>query len=247
MTEDERKEILNEAFPSEVSGYKRGDTVPADFTYSEEFPPLITKDKVVASLVNLIIRQLLSNDKLLKEGYLAGDAALQSDVTSLKNAGSTRHTLTLQGDITGSTTYTSSTDMTITATVKSIKKGMIIMWCGNASDVPSGWAICNGQNGTPDLRNRLVVGVGSRSLGTTGGEETHTLTVSEMPSHQHIVPYGESTAAATFNWGSYGNNNLQGSNATDYDNMWPYTSPTGGSQAHNNMPPYMALYYIMKL
>ena len=243
MTEDERKEILDEAFPSEVSGYKRGDTVQADFTYSEEFPPFIIKDKVVASLVNLIIRQMLSNDKLLKEGYLAGNAAIQSDITSLKNA---RHTLTLRGDVTGSTTYTSSTDMTVTTAVKSIKKGMILMWYGNASDVPNGWAICDGQNGTPDLGNRFVVGVGSRSLGATGGEESHTLTVSEMPSHQHISPWGESVDS--YQWGKYGNSNLQGSNGgIDYNDSWPYTSPTGGSQAHNNMPPYMALYYIMKL
>ena len=38
---------------------------------------------------------------------------------------------------------------------------MIIQWYGSASTPPSGWAICNGSNGTPDLRNKFIVGAGS--------------------------------------------------------------------------------------
>ena len=39
--------------------------------------------------------------------------------------------------------------------------GVIVMWSGAVSTVPSGWALCNGQNGTPDLRDRFIVGAGS--------------------------------------------------------------------------------------
>lgn len=62
--------------------------------------------------------------------------------------------------------------------------GSIMMWTGTVA--PRGWVICDGSNGTPDLRGKFILGVGSgRVLGDTGGEETHLLTVSELPSHTH--------------------------------------------------------------
>ena len=60
--------------------------------------------------------------------------------------------------------------------------GGIIMWSGAATNVPTGWALCDGQNGTPDLRGRFVLGAGQgagltpRTAGEAGGEETHKLT-----------------------------------------------------------------------
>jgi len=72
--------------------------------------------------------------------------------------------------------------------------GAIILWSG--SEIPSGWALCDGTNGTPDLRDRFVVGAGSTySVGDTGGSFTtdgHTLTEAEMPSHAHAVNYDDS-------------------------------------------------------
>jgi microcystin-dependent protein len=45
----------------------------------------------------------------------------------------------------------------------------------------------------------------------------------------------------------YGTNNHYGSNGgEDYDDFWPYSSPVGGNQPHNNMPPYMCVFYIQK-
>ena len=62
--------------------------------------------------------------------------------------------------------------------------GMIMMYTG--STAPSGWAICNGQNGTPDLRDRFIVGAGSAySVNNTGGANSVTLTESQIPSHNH--------------------------------------------------------------
>ena len=77
--------------------------------------------------------------------------------------------------------------------------GCILMWSGEESKIPDGWALCDGGNGTPDLRGRFIVGVNRTVSGTTkansnlsiyspkttGGEERHTLLKSEMPNHTH--------------------------------------------------------------
>ena len=60
------------------------------------------------------------------------------------------------------------------------------MWSGASTAIPTGWLWCNGQNNTPDWRDRFIVGAGnSYSVGATGGEASHKLTISEMPSHNH--------------------------------------------------------------
>ena len=79
--------------------------------------------------------------------------------------------------------------------------GLIGMWSGAIATIPTGWALCDGQNGTPDLRERFIVGAGGNNASVagigytvtnTGGEVTHTLTIAEMPSHSH----GGNTIAA---------------------------------------------------
>jgi microcystin-dependent protein len=69
--------------------------------------------------------------------------------------------------------------------------GGIIMWSG--ASVPTGWALCNGSNGTPDLRNRFIVSTGSGyAIGATGGANSVTLTPDQMPAHGHT---GSTSAA----------------------------------------------------
>ena len=67
-----------------------------------------------------------------------------------------------------------------------IPRGIIAMWSGAANAIPDGWLLCNGSNGTPDLRNRFIVGAGSNyDVGDTGGAQSVTLTTAQMPSHSH--------------------------------------------------------------
>jgi len=75
--------------------------------------------------------------------------------------------------------------------VKTIQKaivpaGLISMWSGSITNIPSGWALCNGENNTPDLRGKFIVGAGDAySVADTGGEEKHMLSVNEIPAHGH--------------------------------------------------------------
>lgn len=123
-----------------------------------------------------------------------------------------------------------------------IPKGGIIIWSGMESNIPEGWHLCDGTNGTPDLRDRFVLGAGNKySVDETGGSEEVTLTVEQMPRHDHriISAVGnEKTGARRFPI-EY--------KTDDIPTTTVGTNVTGSSQPHPNMPPYYALCYIMKL
>lgn len=64
--------------------------------------------------------------------------------------------------------------------------GVICMWYGAISNIPDGWALCDGTNGTPDLRDRFIVGAGGNySEGNTGGQSVVALSIAQLPSHNH--------------------------------------------------------------
>ena len=53
-----------------------------------------------------------------------------------------------------------------------VPKGGIIIWSGSVNDIPAGWVLCDGSNGTPDLRDRFVLGAGNNyTVGATGGKK----------------------------------------------------------------------------
>ena len=120
--------------------------------------------------------------------------------------------------------------------------GMIIMWNSTVASIPTGWVLCDGNNSTPDLRNRFVVGAGtggSYSPGDTGGANSVTLTVAQIPAHTHT--YERTDVGINVNdrpWPASNN---------DCDMTTQNTSSTGGGQSHENRPPYYALMFIVKL
>jgi len=84
------------------------------------------------------------------------------------------------------------------------------------------------------IQDTFLLAAGSTyAAGSTGGEATHTLTVDEMPSHSHNISVGKDAASGNAQWRpfSWGGGTGQSS-----------TQPIGGGQAHNNMPPYLAVY-----
>jgi len=130
-----------------------------------------------------------------------------------------------------------------------LPRGCILIWSGTAANIPSGWALCNGSNGTPDLRDKFVLGAGiSHTAGTTGGEETHTLTVEEMPSHNHSVSNYNGAKSGSGSGNNYGFEDVYyGASNVYHKQFHSAISTSGGDQAHNNMPPYYVLCFIMKL
>ena len=74
------------------------------------------------------------------------------------------------------------------ASAGGVPVGTIVIWSGTADNIPAGWQLCDGTNGTPDLRDKFVLGAGAaHEVGETGGSEEVTLTVAQMPSHAHVV------------------------------------------------------------
>ena len=127
--------------------------------------------------------------------------------------------------------------------------GVIVIWSGAANRIPDGWKLCDGSNGTPDLRGRFVVGYNPNdgdynSPGKTGGEKRHTLTVSEMPSHQHSYTFKGADLKLSWDGDNYF---YDASGHYSHNGNTRYTDYTGGGQSHENRPPYYTLCYIMRV
>ena len=146
---------------------------------------------------------------------------------------------------------------TSAATVDPFTAGMIMLWSGSTGSIPAGWALCNGSNGTPDLRDRFVIAAGSTyAVNATGGSadaivvsHTHTATsVVTDPGHTHTATGlgnlgGGSNA---FNWGGGTGATQTTNSAVTGITVATTNQSTGSSGTNANLPPYYALAYIMK-
>jgi len=141
-----------------------------------------------------------------------------------------------------------------TAVGTTIPTGVITLWYGSIGSVPTGWYLCDGSNGTPDLRNRFVVGAGSTySVAATGGStdaivvsHTHTATVTDS-GHSHTVTSATSSSAATGGGsGAFASPPGTVSTSNQTTGITVANSTVGTSGTNANLPPYYALAYIMK-
>ena len=81
--------------------------------------------------------------------------------------------------------------------IESFVQGMIILWSGSSDAIPNGFTLCDGQNNTPDLRGRFIVGAsasGGYAVDATGGTNEVTLSTSQLPTHNHSVSVSGTTS-----------------------------------------------------
>jgi len=138
-----------------------------------------------------------------------------------------------------------------------VPTGGVIMWSGAAANIPQGWKLCDGTNGTPDLRDRFIAGAGlNYAVGDTGGLKEVTVNIEQMPGHNHgVTDPGHSHLDPTYNGQSGGVEVPGGPGGYDYTPSAPVSTSTtgisiqnnGGDQPHENRPPYYALCFIMKV
>lgn len=161
---------------------------------------------------------------------------------------------------------TSTTQLATTAfvTANSVPSGAILLWSGSTASIPTGFVICDGNNSTPDLRNRFVVGAGDTyAVDATGGsadavvvDHTHTASSSSSssvtdPGHNHSVP-NSGSQNNSFDSGTTVGNDTTGTSGTATTGISVSTTTTttvsnaGVSGTDANLPPYYALAYIMK-
>lgn len=157
---------------------------------------------------------------------------------------------------------TSSGDLDVSGKITgkgSFVAGMIVMWFGNSNTIPAGWVLCDGNNGTPNLSGRFIVGLDNNdpdynSVGRAGGEKWHAISVAELPAHSHSGETNDTTQGISLpQGGGIGGSHVLAAaahNAGWNDGALRHThsfttNNTGGNQPFDNRPPYYVLAYIM--
>ena len=127
---------------------------------------------------------------------------------------------------TGDLSYNSSNGQFSVSVPSAFVSGMIILWSGNTGNIPTGFVLCDGNNGTPNLTDRFVVGAGSAyGVGATGGSSSVTLSTANLPSHNHSFS-GSTSHSHTINNHTH---SFSGSGSNTHNHGVP--KGRGGSQA----------------
>ncbi len=152
--------------------------------------------------------------------------------------------LTLNGSILGLTNSAVTVNLPT-----ALPSGVIVMWSGTLATIPSGWALCNGSNGTPDLRDRFITSVGTgENPGATGGANSYNLSIGQLPpisfsgTTNAAGGHGHSASGTISNNGDHshsgstssdGNHTHTGSTSTAGDHSHTGNTSTDGAHNHN--------------
>ena len=216
-------------------------------------------DNMPPSFVNDAMREMMAQIKQWQVGAydenitIKGDLDIQGGMTLDGNAGTSGQLLMSQG--------AGTTPQWGTVTIPdAFSKGMIILWSGTTGTIPSGWALCNGANGTPNLTDRFIVGAGSTyGVNQTGGyanatlvSHNHTGSTGSAGSHKHTYTNNAGSDIAAEGGNSFTAKRFQVAKTTNTSTVGNHThsvsiSTKGSSATNKNLPPYYALAYIMRL
>ena len=215
-------------------------------------------DNMPPSFVNDAMREMMAQIKQWQSGLyeepltIKGDLDIQGGMTLSSSAGTSGQFLMSAGP--GETPQWGSAEIP-----DAFSPGMIILWSGLTSTIPTGWALCNGAGGTPNLTDRFVVGAGNTyGVNQTGGykdatlvSHSHTGSTGGAGSHSHT--YTSPNIYKLFTNGSNINssNGLAGTTTTNTSSVGNHThsvsvSAAGTSGTNKNLPPYYALAYIIR-
>lgn len=114
--------------------------------------------------------------------------------------------------------------------MRSFGTGFICLWSGAIVDIPTGWALCDGTQGTPDLRDEFIIGAGNTyNVEDSGGTAAGSHTFTSEP-HSHLMSPGGDVAGGA-------------------GRIYPTTQSTasGTTEPKDDRPPWYSLAYIMEL
>lgn len=187
--------------------------------------------------------ELIRDRKIVSADFSAGavdTAALATDAVS---------TVKLQD--------ASVTSEKLAADISFFPVGGIIMWHGSTGSIPTGWALCDGTNGTPNLSGKFIVSQGSGyAVNDNGGSNTHAITEAELPAHSHTIADGgghghSGSGGSTGSAGGHGHsggtsrqdrNHTHNGNTSASGNHYHGPSGSGGFDNEGNGNPLRALY-----
>lgn len=190
----------------------------------------------------------------------SGDFAVEGRAT-IKNLTVT-DSATFSSDVSFSNGVSMNGNLTVTGNLKvsdansisgpgTIPIGGIIMWSGSKGSVPDGWKLCDGTDGTPDLRGRFILGAESvNNTGATGGASSVSLSTDNLPSHRHEYfgddqlegRDGTTTTSVSRRLSGYDAKSELSGNPKVY-----WSGATGGGKSFDIMPPYYKLAFIMRI
>jgi microcystin-dependent protein len=190
---------------------------------------------VVISLILIILAVLIYSKKYL--GLVEGFDIDKVDLEAIQNVAGIYNS---ENMVVSNISLTKSLTVAADGKISFLPKGIIVAWNGDVA--PAGWALCNGQNGTPDLQDKFVLSKAPNTyIGKKGGNWKVTLSVDNLPAHNHEFGVG-------------GGNDKQGGNqgtteglTCDNCQIKAWTKYTGGNVPFEISPPYYVLAYIMKL
>ena len=223
--------------------------------------------------INNAIREVMAHLKDFQTGT-SGDPFTNSSTVTSSGTLAVTGNLTLDGSAGTSGQVMVSAGSGNTPTWgNAFVAGMIMMWSGTIATIPSGWLLCNGTSGTPDLRNKFVIGANADDAGAaktnvtgsatqSGGSKdaivvshTHTGSTDSAGEHTHVI--GSDSTSGGVDLGGWSGPYMVATGSKCCS--WTSTTQSAGAHTHNitmdstgssgtnaNLPPYYALAFIMK-